>query len=278
MNAPAIIPDDETEAHLLAIMEEIRDLDGHDRRDALIDWARSEWWHPAQMLYLDWPGKLAREAWRALKQELEADTPSRRWNNAPHAHGRPSIARLCGMEGSPFATYACAPFRTYIDDDERSWIAGAVGAMPMLDSKRMMRWNHLDITDVILWDPRTGEGRLAGEHHSTSNLILPYIQDERMTVYGDTGAYFRAWAGRRARTAELGQRKARGEWNHPVCEPDDGGLPGALILGEVGKVQWRGVTAATVIASTGVTKDELRGAALRAAHLPKFTEGGDARG
>lgn len=269
---------DDTTAELVEFWEQINETADEYRHETLVWFARSPWWHMCGMMLTGWQGKLHRDAWRALSADLAKDTPGRRWDAAPYARGRASIARLLGCEGHPGAGYITAAFRAWIDDDDRSWIAGAVGCPRCFDLEALENWRHLDIEEVILWCPRTGEARLAGEHESTARLILPCEHDTSLTVWGDAGAFFRAWAANRRRLAEMVQRKAMGEWAHPVIECPDGELPGALIVGDVGAVRWADVSASTIIAGPGVTKSELRAAALRAARLPNFTEGGDARG
>lgn len=265
----------ETEAELVQFMADVRDAPDEDRHATLLWWARSPYWSPILMMCGGWQGKIARNAARALKRELAADTPGKRWNGLPHDVGRASIERLLGMRDHPSHIYACAAFRTWIDDDGRSWIAGAVGAPPIL-SRGISDWLHLDISDVVLWDPRTNETRLVGEHQSTANFVLPEIVDLRVTLWADGGAFFRAWAARRARKADLFRAVSNGKWKHPVMEDRDSGLPGGLVIGDIGRARWpsdalSGVSAVT--AGPGLTHAELHHCAVRSANFPRF-EGG----
>lgn len=267
------------EAAIVDLMEQIAALPVDERHAVLVCWARSDRWHAGLMLCTGWQGALAREAWKAFKRDTEADTPARSWNLIDHAVGRESIIRLLGLEGDRCASYATAAFKGMVDDDGRGWIAGAIGCPPWLDADRLCAWRHLDITDVILWDPRTGEGRIAGEHSSCARMTLPHIQGDRLTVFGDVAAFFQAWAAARCQTAHRASwARMPGEWAHSVIEPDDGGLPGALIIGSPDRLSWGGVTAATVVAGPGTTRRALQDAALRAARLPAFEENGGARG
>lgn len=272
---------DEATAYLVNLMEEIRDLPNEQRPDALLWWARSRWWHPAGMIMTGWQGALHRDAYRVLERCLAADTPARRWNNSDWRVGRASIARLVGVEGHPAAIYATIPFRTWDDGAGRSWIAGAVGCMPMLDIDEVAAWNHLDISDVILWDPRTNDTRLVGEHRSQSVIIAPDAPDAdpsgRLTVYADGAAFFADWARRRAGLGLRIRDKAEGRWTHPLVEPRDSGLPGALIVGPTGKARLPRDLAQTIVAGPGVTAGDLHAAAVRAANLPTIVGGGGAR-
>ena len=257
------------DATMIAIMEELQALSDEDRHAALVVWARSCWWDAGLMLCTGWHGDIAKAAWRALQIDLRADTPAKQWEDANYSTGRASIVRLLGLDDEPSAAYASAPFKTFVDGDGRSWIAGAVGCPPHLDTVRLGRWRHLDITDVILWDPRSGDTEIAGEHHSASGLLLPSNQDDCLTVFAEGGAFFRAWAERRARLGELAKH-APVAWVHPVAEASDSELPGALVIGSLDDIQWRGVTSPVVVAGPGTTPANLRVAALRAARLPTF--------
>lgn len=255
---------------LIAIMEELRDCPAEYQHAELAAWARSPWWHPLLMMALGWHGEIARAAWIALKSDMAADTPGRRWDQCDPTLGRASIVRLLGLEGHQAAYYASSAFRTWVDDDDLNWIAGAIGAQPLADTEASVRWCHLDIRDVILWNPRTNEARLAGEHKSTSTYVLPSHPVGPLTVWADCGAFFRAWAANRARTGSLIQKRAAGEWAHPIAEPDDGNLPGGLLIGSIHRARWPSPPVEQVLAAEGLTGAELHFAAVHAASLPGF--------
>lgn len=278
IESPAFEESLKAERALVELMEEIRDTPDEQRHDALVWWARSPFWHAALMLAQGWHGQLARDAWKALKHDLDADTPSRRWNNLDPAVGRASINRLLGMEGEDGAFYATAPFRTWVDDDERPWIAGAIGICPAADHEAVMRWAHIDIRAVILWDPRTNEVGLAGEHPSVSLFLMPEYPDRRLTVWADGAAFFRAWAAARRGNLNLLRAAARGEWRHPASELAESGLPGALLIGSVSRARWPMCEVETVISGPGLTAAELHAAAIRGANLPSFEGGMRGRG
>ena len=263
---------DQSEAALAQYMADLCQLPNDDQHAALSNWARSDHWHPALMICTGWQGSVARAAWDALKADLAAATPGRRWDQIDPQIGRASICRLLKLEGEAAAAYAAAPFRTWTDDDGRSWIAGAIGCRPFLDAAAATRWCHLDIRDVLLWEPRTGEVIVAGEHRSISTFVMPDHVSDRLMVWGEGSAFFRAWAHARARTGQLAMRRAAGDWAHPVTEPRDGGLPGGLLIGNIRRATWPMPDVRSVTAGQGVTVGELHYAAACAARLPLFVE------
>lgn len=271
--------DCDSEVALVELMAAIRDLPDQERHEALVEWARSPLWDGLLMLCEGWQGKIARAAYKALQRELAADSPGKQWDALDHSKGRDSIKRLLGVAGDPAAIYASIPFKAWTDEDDgRAWIAGAIGVRPMFDADAARRWEHLDIRDVILWDPRTNEVRLVGEHRTHSAFVLPDTPDARLKVWGDPAAHFRAWASQRARTWALCRAKTAGQWKHPASEPADGGLPGALLIGSIDRARWPDSGASTVISGPGLTAAELHMAAVRAANLPNFEGGMRGRG
>jgi hypothetical protein len=165
---------------------------------------------------------------------------------------------LTDQPGSGYATW---PFRL-VDYDGRPWIGGAIGP------EFCPRWNHLAISDVILWNPLTGETRLGGEAGGTNHLIAPDMPDDRCTVFADTGAYFKAWGWRRLRLASLRAKAAAGEWLHPVTQPKDANLPGVLVIGDVFQPGWSRVTVPKLIAGAGLSPDQLFAAVLASRAMP----------
>lgn len=275
--AEAVLEQPDEDA-LVELMAEIARVPPEHKAETLIEWARSEFWHPLLMMCVGWQGDVARAAGRALKRALDKDTPGRRWDLCDHSVGRSSIHRLLGMQGNASACYACLPFRTWIDDDARSWIAAAIGIQPIYDLEAAQKWRHLDIRDVILWDPRTNEARLAGEATSFSGFVMPERLDTTLKVWGDAGAYFRAWATLRARQFGILRSAATGAWNHPASELPDSGMPGALLIGNAMRARWPSPDVGSVIAGPGLTPAELQYAAIRAANLPNFEGGTRGRG
>lgn len=266
----------DAEAALCELMDDLAALPAEERHETLSEWARSPLWDPLLMMLQGEHGRIARAAWAALRTDLASDTPGRRWDAIPHALGRASIERLLGVQDDPNRVYAGIAFRTWIDDDERSWIAGAIGACPVFDTDATMRWTHLEIRDVILWDPRTNEVRLVGEHHSQAMFVMPTYPEPRLKVWADGAAFFRAWARKRANKVHV-WRSSKG--GHPAPEYPGADLPGALLVGDIRHARWPGdAGAATVVAGPGITAAELQWAAIRAANLPIFEGGASARG
>lgn len=260
----------EAEQVVVSIMDAMRQCPDGDRHHELVAWARSQWWHPMLTLATGWQGALAREAARALRRALQAETPGKRWDDCDPAIGRASITRLLGVVDLPGAAYATAPFRTWTDDDGVDWVAAAIGTPQCLDADAAGRWMHLDVRDVILWNPRTNAAQLAGEHRSVSTFVMPDHSGPELTVWGDCAAFFRAWAARRLETTRLSIMQASGSWAHPVLEPADGNMPGALLIGSVDAARWPGTSATSVVAADGVDSEDLYACALRAAGVPHF--------
>jgi hypothetical protein len=201
---------------------------------------------------------LARQAWRARHTALAKDSPARRWSLASPVHSRATINTLFSLNDQAGAWPASAPFRLMLDDDGAPWIAAAVGP------DWHLQWTHLDILDVILWNPQTGETRVAGEAPRTRHLIIPAHPDERCTVFGDTAAYFKAWAWRRLRANT-------GHSQRPEPHPD-GNLPGVLVIGDAMQPGWTRVEALTLIAGAGVSQSHLFNAVLASRNMPIITE------
>lgn len=250
----------ETEA-LLAFMESLRDCDHRYKHGALVDWARGPWFSASLMMIEGWQGELAREAHVALKRELEADTPQNRWYKADVSASRDSIVRLLNVQGQPRAAYATAPFRR-VHEDGQDWIGGAIGYP--FTQKHFDLAPQLDITDVILWNPKTGETRLSGDARGQSCLLKPYILEDRTSVFGDTRAFFIAWAWRRIRTAERREKLKP----HAFAETLDGDLPGILVIGDIAKTRWSDVHCAKLHPSVGVRPDAISAAIAASYHLP----------
>jgi hypothetical protein len=160
----------------------------------------------------------------------------------------------------PTASYAIQPF-TVLETDEGNWIAGAVGHEPPM---RYGDWTPTG--DVILWNPRSGAMRLRGVIGAA--LIVPHHPGARLTVFGDGFAFFRAWADNRAAIAE---RIAVASTNHRTtnAEPMDSGIPGALVIGDMAKIDWRDTGASVLVAGPGIDAKALNRAVIRSAHLPR---------
>jgi hypothetical protein len=160
----------------------------------------------------------------------------------------------------PSAAYATEPF-TVLSIDEKNWIAGAVGHHAGL---RYGDWHPTG--DVILWNPRTGETRLRGDIGPA--LIVPFHPEPRLPVYTDGFAFFRAWADNRA--AIYTRQSIAAEMHKTTnADPRDSGIPGALAIGDLNKIDWFN-TGATVLAATpGLDPKALNRAVIRSARLPR---------
>jgi hypothetical protein len=160
----------------------------------------------------------------------------------------------------PTASYAIEPF-TVLETGEGNWIAGAIGHHPS-----MCYGDWSPTGDVVLWNPRSGETKLRGVIGSA--LIAPFRAEPRLTIYAMGFAFFRAWADNRAALAERSNIAAA---NHRTTnwEPMDSGIPGALAIGDLTKLNWRDVDATVLVAGPGIDAKELNRAIIRSARLPR---------
>jgi hypothetical protein len=195
-------------------------------------------------------------------------TPAQAWWHAPHERGRARIYAALKIDPTePTAPYACALFRA-LDLDDATWIASPTAGFPCLAVDAVLRSAPEDIPDVILWSPRTGTLRIAGESANTPALITPHPAPETLTVYGDGYAFFRAWADARAEFFAR-WRSARAGTSFIPTEPTDGGMPGALVIGDLDKIHWRHTGASVLVAGPGVPAAKLKTAVFRSARLPR---------
>lgn len=238
---------------VLDYLDEIDALDGFARDAALLDLQRSDAWRPALLFLRDGRGKVARESFRAGRGTPEAQT----WCAAkPNA---PAIMRALRIDRDQSgSSYACDAFRV-VADDGHNWIAGAVGAPPSLARST---WLPADISDVILWNPRTNETRVLGDRDPT--VIAPY--DDVITVYADGYAFFRAWADARAEVWGRAVARRDNKWVHPVTEIAT--VPAAIVIGDIAKVR-RWPNATTLIAGPGIDADALRRSVWDSYNVPR---------
>jgi hypothetical protein len=270
--ARAIEADDAAIDLLVDRMEELNALEGGHRLRALVEWARSPFYSTCLMVCEGWQGALAREAFALLRRAAEADTPGRAWWMADSRRGRRSIYSALKIDaGHHGSFYACFPFRI-IDHDDATWIAGAVGCPRVLSSKWIRSWEPFDITDVILWNPRTNELRIMGEAARQSLTFVPERLarlEDQITLYGDGFSFFRAWADRRALFLEQ-FRLATERTTHVLpVEPSDGNVPGALQIGKLTRVSHELMTCLRIKVGPGLDPAAVKKAIFRAAHLPR---------
>lgn len=164
----------------------------------------------------------------------------------------------------PATPYARLPFRL-VADQGSNWIAAATHICPVLDPSA--HWHPDIIGDVILWNPRTNDVRVMGEAISQSLVIGPDRADA-LTVYRDPFPFFRAWIETRAATWGRYMAMRDRKWQHGVNEPRDGGLPGALAIGDIATIK-RWPDASTMIAGPGVDADALRRSVWASHNVPR---------
>lgn len=201
-------------------------------------------------------------------QFAPAGSPGAVWMRARYERGRASICRALHIDRSePTAAYATLPFAIVEDEEGETQIAGAIGIYPAFS---VGDWTSVDISDVILWSPRTNRVRIMGEARSASCLVLPaIIPTDRLAVYGDGFAFFRAWADNRAYIAALAVERAKGKWVHGVIEPADSGIPGALAIGDLNKMRIADIDTHVLVAGPGIDAAKLKSALFRSANLPR---------
>lgn len=253
---------DSDERQLVGLMRQIHDHDGPDRSAMLLDWYRSDWYHPVLMMCEDWQGQIAREAHHAYTKAIERWSPAKRWADAPIQTGRASILRILNLDRVPEGIWGSLPFKA-IRIDDRPWIAGALG--PCLFT---MDQCHLDITDVILWCPKTNEVRIDGDL-GPRLIAAPsgYSDGQSVTVYQDGAAFFRDWAAERMR--HLAWFKRGPEYHPKYSHPPDSHMPGALAIGGL-KQPWSMLHAPTLRAGPGVNRAELTREVFASYHLPRI--------
>lgn len=266
---------------LRAQAERVDALQGDARERALLDWARFMDARLSNMslgMVQDEIGRVSREAWKAFERNLAKDTPAKAWADADPAIGRASIAALVGLKDHAAAWYATMPMR-HIRYEDRDWIGGALGSERLLAWKQQdagHRWCHLDIIDVILWDPATNEARVMGEHISSPRIVMP-ARTDTLHVFGSPAAFFKAWARRRVDALMHHQSMAAA---HGALDFEDthNEAPGALIVGDIGRAVWPSCDAATLIPAAGCEPAALQECIMRSAGLPTIQTRKAARG
>lgn len=196
-------------------------------------------------------------------------SPALAWSLAPYELGRRTIMRALQIDpAEQFAGYATNAFRIISTAEDETWIAGAIGAPPSFDAKRLLAWSHLEIRDIVLWNPRTNALRILGQPQHAHMLVTPDHLDTRVTVYGEGQSLFRAWADKRAQTAAAIISAKANAHVIPV-EPADSDLPGVLALGELHRLAWLDLNATVLVAGPGIDAAKLNKAIFRSARLPK---------
>lgn len=276
-----VVTPDNAVPWLRAQAERVDALQGNTRERALLDWARFMAASAPNMtlgMLTDDIGRISREALATLKRNLATDTPAKAWADADPAVGRASIAALVGLKDHAAAWYATMPMR-HIRYEDRDWIGGALGSERLLAWKQQdagYRWCHLDIVDVILWDPATNEARVMGEHISSPRIVMP-ARTDTLYVFGSAAAFFKAWAKRRVDALMHHQSMHRDFGPHDF-EDTHNEAPGALIVGDIARAVWPSCDAATLIPAAGCEPAALQDCIMRSAGLPTIQTRKAARG
>jgi hypothetical protein len=196
------------------------------------------------------------------------------WQSLPWDAGRTGLARILDIPEGPCRTFALAPFRFYRDEAGTPMVAAAIGCPPHMNPRRMAIWTTDDISDILLLDPAANSIRIAGEADGSARTIFPADIPDRLHVYRDGLAFFRAWAASRFHAVET----ARETKAKSFTEPRDSFLPGALCVGGLDNTRWASVGARSLIAAAGIAPGALSKAIIASAQLPNVEGEHGARG
>lgn len=200
---------------------------------------------------------------RILANRSEPSGPGEAWLNA-----NPNKAPVCRAlkidPADPVAAYATLPFTLMRDTEDRMCIAGAVGAWRVFSP---LQWTPEHVAAVVLWDPLSGALSLYGD--TGTALVTPFRPEPRLTIYADGFAFFRAWADRRAATwTALASAAQLHRTAH--AEPADSDIPGALVIGDLNRIDWLSADATVLVAGPGIDAKQLNRAVIRSARLPRI--------
>ena len=189
-----------------------------------------------------------RGAKRRRRAGADSMIPSAEWNVAKRAQTDADRERLAKWLRVPidheWARFALLPFVVMQTDDGPAPCAAIIPPIvyfdtsPPVDDWPLERMGscHYD-SDVLRCDNGTLH-RVGG-----NALVMPTQTDGEMNAYTEAKAWARAWVRKRMQWMEHRRMVAK-ELGSEAVEPLDGCLPGALIVGDIGKVRhWpRGVT------------------------------------
>lgn len=192
---------------------------------------------------------------------LRKDTPGKTWWNCEPSH--PAIYRALRINPADFAaSYAVAPFRL-AKIEGTALILAAYPAPNILDP---IDHDWFDIETVISWNPITNEATVLGDDDAQ---LVGRLSADVSTLYGDPRAFFQAWAIRRAQFALQRREASDKHWHVTPTETDE--IPGALLIGEVGKVRLSLHGMPEHIETVGVDPKDFNRAIMRTARLPRVS-------
>jgi hypothetical protein len=189
---------------------------------------------------------------------LGKESPAKAWWEAPGWH--PAIGRALRIDRREAgAVYALAPFRLLRLED-RHVIAAAWPAPRMLDDPD---FDWLGIESVIAWDP---VGRTTEVLGDPAPQIVGTFTNEP-ALFGDTHAFFVAWARRRAVFFQRWLDSRTGKWAHTAPERDE--VPGCLAVGALEKIRWSPASLPETLNVVGLDAGKLNKVLLKAARVPR---------
>lgn len=202
------------------------------------------------------------DAWNdfiATMHARDKDSPAKMWWNVDSVHA--AVYRALRIDpADPTARFACEPFR-YIKHDGRHVILVAWPTPRILGP---IDDDWLAIEDVIAWDPVSNTATSLVDDHPH---IFGAFRDDAQALYADPRAFFQAWAMARAQFA-VRHRQMRGKDWHAIPQEHDL-VPGALVIGDLGRVRWAPSVLPDHIECVGMDPREVNRAILKAARLPR---------
>lgn len=135
------------------------------------------------------------------------------------------------------AFYALMPFAA-LYEDERWWLAATNAPPPTAHPEQIGDYDPGD-ADVLLYDPVKNEARMLGDVQP--QLFRPDRYAEmRVVIYTGVRDFLQAWA--EARASHCTMVAGMSETDRvTLAEPQDGFMPGALVVGQISRIRWHGM-------------------------------------
>lgn len=185
------------------------------------------------------------------------------------------IARVVGIDADqPGGFYALMPF-TAIYTDDRWWCAATNSPPPTQHPDQIGAYDPSD-ADVLLYDPVKNEAKIWNDAAPQLFRADTYAETS-IVIYTNARTFMNRWARARLshclRAAEMSETERLS-----LHEPRDGFMPGALVVGNISRVRWRGMPRRVVAPDPGAAHTIQR-LIERDTHTPRVTttpEGDDA--
>lgn len=199
------------------------------------------------------------EYWYALGK----DCPGKTWWEAEGMH--PALFRALRIDRNDAgAIYAMHPFRL-AKVDERHVILAA-WPCPFIFGVPDENW--FGIETVLAWDPVKNRATVLGDEQP--QIVGAFASPDKGTLFAQPFAFFRAWVEQRAAFATAYQAARAAHFTTPPAERD---APGKLLVGDAGKVRWRGHDLPETLTCVGIDPAQINRAILRQANLPRAVAG-----